>query len=148
MKKLTIAIAILSLAALSFATACEDLPDDKNIDYDEDVKPLIETSTKPTVRGSCNFIDAQSTCVDFIGEIFTEDRMKLSCAEGKFSFDACPYSDLGGCQATPGTITESIAWSYNHGGSPITAEEAQYQAGACNALGAAKWVTPDSLLKN
>lgn len=141
MKKLIILIAILSLA-----TACDNLPDGQNIDYDDDVKPLIETSTKPIVRGSCNFIDAQSICVDFIGEVFTEDRMKLSCAGGKFSFDSCPYSDLGGCQATPGTITESIAWSYDYGGFPISAEEAGYQAKACNALEVGKWVTPESLL--
>jgi hypothetical protein len=99
------------------------------------------------VKGSCSFIDAQSTCVDFVGEIFTEDRMKLSCAEGKFSFNACPYSELGGCQATPGTISEGIAWSYGYGGSPISVEEAVYQAKACNAIGAAKWVTPEDLLK-
>jgi len=133
MKKLTLILATLLLAGCG-------------ADYENDVKPLIETSAKPIVRGSCNFIDAQSICVDFVGEVFTEDRMKLSCAEGKFSFNSCPYSDLGGCQATPGTITESIAWSYNYGGQPITAEEAGYQAKACNALAVGKWVKPEDLL--
>ena len=118
-----------------------------NLDYENDVKPLIETKKQTKVLGSCNFIDSQSTCFDFRGEVFTEERMKLSCAEGKFSFDACPYSDLGGCQATPNTITESIVWSYNYDGEPISAEEADYQAQACNNMSISKWVVPADLLK-
>jgi len=141
MKKLAL------LAIVLFMCGCEGTVDDESIDYENDVKPLIETDTKPVVRGSCSVIDSQSTCIDFVGEIFTEERMKLSCAEGKFSLDACPYSELGGCQATPGTISESIAWSYGYGGSPISVEEAGYQAKACNAIGAAKWVRPEDLLK-
>lgn len=136
---------ILSLLFL-VTTGCTNAPTNQAINYENDVKPLIETTAKQKVRGSCNFIDAQSVCMDFRGEIFTEERMKLSCADGKFSLDACPYSDLGGCMATPGTISESIVWSYNYGGEPITIEEAEYQAKACNALGAGKWVKPDDLL--
>ncbi|MFA5792508.1 MAG: hypothetical protein WC897_01400 [Candidatus Gracilibacteria bacterium] len=127
--------------------SCGDLPDDQNIDYEDDVKPLIEeTEAGHKVRGSCNVIDSKSTCFDFIGSVFTEDRMRLSCTEGTFSFDACPYSDLGGCMATPGTISESISWLYNYGGQPITAEEASYSAMACNAMDAGRWVTPADLL--
>lgn len=125
---------------------CGDAPADQQIGYEEDVKPLIETTEARKVRGSCNVIDSKSTCVDFVGSVFTEERMKLSCAEGRFSLDACPYSELGGCQATGGTITESIAWSYGYGGSPISAEEAGYQAKACNSLSMGKWVLPDDLL--
>jgi len=132
----------LSTLVVIIGSACEK----KDINYENDVKPLIESNAKTKVRGSCNLIEAQSTCIDFRGKVFTEERMKLSCADGKFSFDACPYSTLGGCMATPGTISESIAWSYNYGGEPITPEEASYQAKACNALGAAEWVLPDDLL--
>lgn len=126
---------------------CEKLPAYQQVDYQKDVKPLIETSEKSRVRGSCDIITSKSTCIDFVGSIFTEERMKLSCEEGKFSHNSCPYSDLGGCQATGGTISESIAWSYSYGGEPISAEEASYQAKACNALPAGKWVTPADLLK-
>ncbi|OGF42305.1 hypothetical protein A2555_02275 [Candidatus Falkowbacteria bacterium RIFOXYD2_FULL_39_16] len=135
---------VLSVLLTMGAGCSDDMPEDQRVDYEEDIKPIIETTTKPKVRGSCNVIDSKGTCVDFIGEVFTEERMKLSCVEGKFSLDACPYSDLGGCQATGGTITESIIWSY----APITPEEAGYQAKSCNALGAGKWVTPASLLGN
>lgn len=136
------------LAALCLQGAgCGNLPAEQRIDYEKDVKPMVETSEKPRVRGSCDMIATKSTCLDFVGSIFTEERMKLSCEEGKFSLNACPYSDLGGCQAAGGTISESIAWSYGHGGEPISAEEASYQAKACNALPVGKWVTPADLLK-
>ncbi len=133
--------------ALFLTTGCKnELPPEQTVDYEKDVKPLIESTETRQVRGSCSFIDTQSFCIDFIGEIYTEDRIKMSCVDGKFSLDACPYSDLGGCQSTPGTMTESIAWSYNYGGQPISAEEANDQAAACNALGIAKWVLPHNLL--
>jgi hypothetical protein len=132
-------LVLLTGALLLFTlSACSDSPSDNEIDYEADVKPLIESSAKPRVQGSCNVIAEKSTCIDFIGEIFTEDRMRLSCEEGTFSFDSCPYSDLGGCQALTGTVSESIAWSYGTGGAPITPEEAGYQAQACNALLSAK----------
>lgn len=135
------------LAVLFIGGGCSQTPESQKVNYNDDVKPLIETGTDRIVRGSCNLIESQSTCFDFIGEVFTEERMKLSCAEGKFSLDTCPYSDLGGCQATPGTISESIAWSYDYGGQPISAEEAGYQAKACNAMSISKWVLPDDFLK-
>ncbi|KKQ28199.1 MAG: hypothetical protein US42_C0001G0050 [Candidatus Magasanikbacteria bacterium GW2011_GWC2_37_14] len=135
------------MAVLLVGGGCSEVPKDQEINYENDVLPLLETKTESKVRGSCNMIESKSTCFDFIGEIFTEDRMRLSCEEGKFSLDGCPYSDLGGCQATPGTVSESIAWSYNYGGQPISAEEAGYQAQACNAMTISKWVLPADLLK-
>ena len=124
------------------------MPEDQQIDYEEDVKPLIAEDTGHKVRGSCNTINDQSACIDFIGSIFTEERIKLSCeGVGVFSENACPYSELGGCQSSAGTISESIIWSYDYGGQPISREEAQYQAMACNSLPMGKWVTPDDLLK-
>jgi hypothetical protein len=142
---------ILSCIIISLffiGAGCKELPSKQQIDYVKDVKPLIEEKGARKVRGSCDVIATKSTCVDFIGSIFTEDRMKLSCTEGKFSLNSCPYSDLGGCQATADTISESIAWSYNYGGAPITTEEASYQAKACNALAVGKWVKPADLLKS
>lgn len=147
MSKSLMALAMLLLIITTAGLSCSrDSGDPDAIDYEKDVKPLIETTEKPRVRGSCSVIDTKSTCVDFIGSIFSEERMKLSCEEGKFSLDSCPYSDLGGCQAGGGTISESIIWSYNYGGEPISQEEAGYQAKACNALAISKWVLPQDLL--
>jgi len=137
---------VIPVFLIILGAGCSDAPTDQSVNYEEDVKPLIETTEKSKVRGSCNVIDSKSTCIDFIGSVFSEERMKLSCAEGKFSFNSCPYSDLGGCQATPGTISESIIWSYDYGGQPITMEEAGYGAKACNAMPASKWVLPSDLL--
>jgi len=123
------------------------MPEDQAIDYEQDVKPLIEEiDEKYRIRGSCNAIADKSSCVDFVGSIFTEERMRLSCESvGTFSKNTCPYSELGGCQATPGTLSESIVWSYDYGGQPISKEEAVYQAMACNSLPMGKWVMPDDL---
>lgn len=142
-------LVVLSAALLITGAGCKgNVPSDQSFDYEKDVKPLIgEENNQHKVRGSCNFVESQSTCIDFIGSIFTEERMKLSCEGGKFSLDACPYSDLGGCQGTPGTVSESVVWSYNYGGSPITPEEAGYQAKACNSMAIGKWVKPEDLLK-
>jgi|GEM_PF-817317 len=144
--RIKIGFLAIVLVLLTGAGCKGDVPPGQEADYEKDVKPLIESQGKGKVRGSCNLIEKQSACFDFIGEVYTEERMKLSCAEGKFSLDACPYSDLGGCQATPGTISESIVWSYNYGGQPITSEEAGYQAKACNSMAISKWVIPDDLL--
>jgi len=148
MKNLIILSTILASTIL--LTGCnKDIPEDQQIDYDEDVKPLIVENTGHKVRGSCNTIDDQSTCIDFIGSVFTEERMKLSCeGVGAFSENACPYSELGGCASTPDTISESIIWSYDYGGQPISKEEAGYQAAACNALPMGKWVMPEDLLED
>ena len=140
-------LATIPMALLILGVGCNGVPKNQSTDYEKDVKPLIETTVARKVRRSCNFIEGQSTCIDFVGSIFTEERMKLSCSEGKFSLDACPYSDLGGCQATPDTISESIVWSYNYGGQPITAEEAGYKAKACNSMAISKWVLPSDLIK-
>ncbi len=146
-KKLFTLSLIVGVFLLVGAGCKGDAPADQGVNYDTDVKPLIETTEARKVRGSCNCIESQSTCIDFIGSIFSEERMRLSCSEGKFSLDACPYADLGGCQATPDTVSESIVWSYNYGGEPIDAEQAGYQAKACNSMQISKWVLPADLLK-
>ncbi|MFH2062890.1 MAG: hypothetical protein ABIJ46_01925, partial [bacterium] len=141
---------LLLLPALAFlGSGCtEGQPEDQAIDYEEDVRPLIE-ETRPTnaVRGSCNVIETSSHCQDYIGSIWTEQRMRLECeGVGTFSFDACPYSDNGGCRSTPDTITDNVLWSYPYGGQPIDAESARYETMACNALEIANWVHPEDLL--
>jgi len=146
---------VLSLFAVLIISGCGnqgDLPKDTQTDYEKDVKPLIEEKTNPAKsRGSCNAIDFGSVCIDYIGSMWTEQQMKLNCqgAGRVFSKNGCPYSEVGGCRSTPGAIPETIAWSYNYGGDPITAENVQYASGACNQLAPiAQWVSkPEDLLK-
>jgi len=124
---------------------CNDLPKDQQADYEKDVKPLIEETetAKKKVRGSCDLIAKSSHCMDFVGSIFTEERMKLSCAEGKFSKNTCPYSKNGGCRATGDTVSESVVWSYDYGGNPIDAEAVKYEAMACDSLVLAEWISAE-----
>lgn len=130
-----------------FGFGCSEMPSNQQVDYEEDIKPLIEENTGHKVRGSCNAIASASHCVDYIGSIWTEQQMPLNCnGVGVFSLDACPYSDNGGCMSSRDTVTESIIWSYPYGGQPITGEELRYESMACDALEVAEWVTPESLL--
>ena len=118
------------------------------IDYEDDVQPLIEEVNETRrVRGSCNVIAASSTCIDYVGSFWSEQQMKLNCGQvGEFSTNTCPYTELGGCQMTGGTAVEVVTWSYDHGGQSISAEEAVYQAKACNALATGNWIHADDQL--
>lgn len=132
------------LILIVLISGCSHSPSEEKLSKEEINEIIKESDTdRKGVRGSCNQILAKSSCVDFVGSIFTEERMKLSCAEGGFSTDTCPYSELGGCQATPGSISESVVWSYSRGGQALSKEEAEYAKRACNETGAAKWITAD-----
>ncbi len=128
----------------------EALPEDQQVEYEEVEELIEEIEEEYKVRGSCNVIAEKSTCVDYIGSYWDTPEVKeLNCdGVGIYSDNTCPYSELGGCQTTPGTMVETIAWSYPYGGQPISVEEAGYQAMACNALGMAQWVTPDQVFLN
>jgi hypothetical protein len=120
---------------------------DEGIEVAEDMLQEIEGEYQ--VRGSCNTINDKSHCLDYIGSFWTEQQMELNCgAAGTFSKNTCPYSNNGGCQAGAGTITESVVWSYDYGGQPITGENVKYEAMACDANPLGKWVTPDRLFLN
>ncbi|HBR80770.1 MAG: hypothetical protein UX09_C0040G0007 [Candidatus Uhrbacteria bacterium GW2011_GWE2_45_35] len=140
-------IPFLFLPFLLFGFGCsDDLPENQQIDYEEDVKPLIEENTAHKVRGSCNMIDSESHCLDYIGSIWTEQQIQLNCENvGIFSLNTCPYSENGGCLSGRDTMVEAVIWSYPYGGQPITGEELKYESMACDALAAAEWVTPDGL---
>ncbi|HLD31748.1 MAG TPA: hypothetical protein VJB37_02535 [Patescibacteria group bacterium] len=137
----------LLLPLLLVLAGCGEAPEEEQI-TEEDVMDLVgeAESVDWKVRGSCNAIAQASTCVDYVGSLWTEEQMKLNCqGAGNFSLDACPYSEIGGCNTGLETIAEVVLWSYQYGGAPV--EEPQYAAGACNNLPMAKWVLPDELLE-
>ena len=147
--KTGIAALLLLPMLLLIGSGCSDgLPEDQAIDYQDDVKPLIE-DVDPTnlVRGSCNMISTGSHCEDYIGSIWTEQAMRLQCeGVGTFSLGTCPYSENGGCRSTAGTVSDNVLWSYPYGGEPITGENVRYEAIACNAIPGVEWITPEDLL--
>jgi len=151
MKRNKLFLFCLGLSLVVVLAGCEGVSEDQAVDYEDDVKPLIEEKTNSAKsRGSCNLIAGGSTCLDYVGSLWTEQQMKLNCGDprGTFSLDACPYSEVGGCRTGAGTIAETIIWSYDYGGEPITPEVKPYSMGACNVLPVADWVTPESLLQN
>jgi hypothetical protein len=139
---------IFLIALIILGLGCQgEVPEPEQIDYEKDIKPLIEeNSPGHKVRGSCNVIAQASHCMDYIGSLWTEEQMKLNCGgAGVFSLDACPYSENGGCLNGRDTIGEDVIWSYPYGGQPITGEDLKYESMACDALEVSEWVTPDSL---
>ncbi|MBU1019099.1 MAG: hypothetical protein ABII07_00785 [Patescibacteria group bacterium] len=136
---------VILLIGLPLA-GCDDgsMPEDESITYDEVFELIEEVDSQYTVRGSCDMVGTDSHCVDYIGSFWTEEQMELNCqGAGIYNTTTCPYSENGGCQATPGTMTETIIWSYQTGGNPISAEEAVYEAAACNSLQISQWVLPE-----
>ena len=134
------------LCILLLGAGCLGTETEEPIEYEDVYEMIEEIDETRTFNGSCNVIATKSTCVDYVGSFWdTLENMDLNCAGtgGTFSTNTCPYSELGGCATTPGTITETIAWSYGYGGQPISVEEAGYQAMACNALGMANWVSAE-----
>ena len=141
MKKLLLLIPLIIIL-----TACTEGADPEldEITYDDVVELLEEIDGDSKVKGSCDLIARDSTCIDYIGSFWTEEQMTWNCLDGAFSTkQTCPYSNNGGCKTTPGLITETILWSYQTGGKPISAEEAVYQAMACNANPVGEWTMPE-----
>lgn len=121
--------------------------EEEDISYEDDVYPLIEEiDSSSIVRGSCNVIDASSTCIDYIGSIWTDEQMELNCGGvGTFSKNTCPYTELGGCRNTPQTISDDVIWFYSYGGEAFSVEDAYYAQMACDALEISQWTTPEQL---
>jgi len=148
--KNTIAVLLLLLPIILSGCDGEEtgLPEDEQISQEEVEEILAEApADRAGVRGSCNVIADKSTCIDYVGSLWTDEQIELNCqGVGVWSKNTCPYSEIGGCQVGAGTIAETIAWSYTTGGQPMPLEAVQYAAGACNATAMAKWVLPDDLL--
>lgn len=135
------------MAFVGFFSACQD---NSEISYEEDVLPLIEEDTTPSFsRGSCNFIDYGSRCIDYTGSLWTKEQIQLNCQRvGTVSLNACPYSDVGGCRSGAGTIAEVMIWGYSTGGQPLTGEVLEMTIGACNLVTGSSWVDkPEDLLQ-
>jgi hypothetical protein len=151
MKKIfLLSFLILPLLLFTGAGCSDSLPEDQQVDYEEDVAPLIEeVDGDYKVRGSCNVVAEKSTCIDYVGSLWDQPEQKeLNCSNvGVYSDNTCPYSELGGCQMGGGTFTEVITWHYGTGGQAFTAEDAYYAAQACNTLPMGTWVGSDHFLQ-
>ena len=120
----------------------------EEVDADLVKEALKETGTR-TVYGSCNAIADSSNCIDYVGSMWADNDMgKLNCSEvGIFSENACPYSELGGCQMGGESVLEMIAWVYREGPGGYDEESVVYASMTCNNSPDGKWVTPEGLIE-
>lgn len=155
MNKVLLVILVFGTGALLYyfiAGRTNILPPGTEVDENtnlEQVEKALEETGKRTVYGNCNDIVNSSNCIDYVGSMWKDnDSAKLNCGENRnFSTNACPYSDLGGCQMNGGSVMESIAWVYKEGPGGYTEESVQYAAASCNSIPNAEWVTPEALLE-
>ena len=83
----------------------------------EESKSIKEEEEEESKGGSCDSIELDSTCVDFIGLFWSES---YCTEEGHFySEESSPQPSVGGCHFDRGGESEKIVWSYNYGGRPI-----------------------------
>jgi len=106
MSKLKYIIPVILTALVLTGASC--------LETEEKEKEIKEESK----GGSCNSIELDSTCVDFIGPDWSESY----CSEQGhvYSQDPCPQPTAGGCRLGKGKGLEKIVWSYDYGGSPLT----------------------------
>ena len=104
-----------------------------------------EIGSTNSVRGSCNAINAKSTCIDYFGSFWTEQQMRLNCTGPgvSFSLNACPYTALGGCNTGVGTIADSVLWHYSRGAHAFDAQTAADAERVCNLTTLSRWVKPE-----
>jgi hypothetical protein len=106
----------------------EELMDDRNV-----------IPTEEPTGGSCNMISTGSTCIDYIGNYWTESNIKEYC-HGTFSSHSCEKGNIGGCVTGKGYITETIAWLYPYGGDPIADENAPLAKPVCDVNPMGEWI--------
>lgn len=107
-----------------------------------------ETGSTNRVRGSCDAIAAKSTCIDYFGSFWTEQQMRLNCTGPgvAFSLNACPHTELGGCNTGAGTITDAVLWHYGRGAQAFSVQDAADAERVCNQTPLARWVKPEDKL--
>ena len=96
---------------------------------------------KEKAKGSCNAISAGSTCIEYIGSLWTSGYAQMNCTGGgTYVNGPCPRPSIGGCRFGADTPNEIVTWHYDYGGDPITLELKPYTSGACTALPMGQWV--------
>lgn len=122
-----------------------DLSTEREGQGNEIVEELIKLDDQKksgeAVRGSCNAIGESSTCLEYIGSIWTEEHMRLNCSDsGSFSLEPCPENMAGGCNIGAGLSNDMISWFYLNGGGGIDADGLKYAKMACDANPLSTWI--------
>ncbi|MBT3816860.1 MAG: hypothetical protein HOE80_04715 [Candidatus Magasanikbacteria bacterium] len=94
----------------------------------------------PHIGGSCNLIAKTSTCLEYVGQFWTEEQMGYNCYEGTLSFDPCEHGEIGGCDIGKNSMTEMVIWMYPYGASPISAKDAEAAKPTCDINPMGTWI--------
>jgi len=98
-------------------------------------------NTNNPVKGACDKIDNESTCMEYIGDIWTDELMNTSCQDVKsLSNDSCANDFAGGCSIGAGTTSEMITWYYLRGKAEISTASLKNLEKICNMNPKAKWI--------
>ena len=110
---------------------------------DRELPPELEDlNIEPErIGGSCNMISQNSTCIDYVGNFWTETQMKYNCYSGTVSFNSCESGNIGGCNILKGSDTETIIWMYPYGGSPISGDSVQSAKPSCDINPMGNWLS-------
>lgn len=100
-----------------------------------------EKNTNSPIKSSCNNIDNESTCMEYIGDIWTDELMKTSCKEANsLSNESCANDFAGGCSIGAGTTSEMITWYYLRGKGEISTPSLNNLEKICNMNPKGKWI--------
>lgn len=121
--------------------ATEEAKMDEDIALIDELEGSKDSKKQGKAKGRCADIDENSVCIEFYGSFWSEQEMRLTCADaGTFSFDPCPSDMYGGCNTGLGTIADMVSWMYLRGGGDMTPESMKYAKMACDATLASEWI--------
>ncbi len=120
--------------------ASKKLQDDVNLAVELD-ELKDKKSDGSAARGSCNAVSAASTCIEYIGSIWSDQQMRLNCeGSGIFSKSPCPEGMKGGCNIGEGIPSDMVTWFYLEGDGEITEASLKNAKGACENTPLSKWL--------
>lgn len=98
-------------------------------------------NTNNLIKGACDKIDNESTCMEYIGDIWTDELMNTSCQDASsLSNNSCDNDFAGGCNIGAGTTSEMITWYYLRGKAEISTASLKNLEKICNMNPKAKWI--------
>jgi len=112
------------------------------IDEKANEQAATENFSGTSSTKTCNSVNDNSICIEYIGSIWTDDQMKSSCKNlGKLSNDPCPSNVAGGCKIGAGTKGEMVNWFYLGGKAQVTVDSLKVSERVCKLNPKGKWIT-------
>jgi len=151
MKKILFFTLVLVAGSLLSACGVSKTAEVEDVVYKNEQQPAIEKvkeialvnekTISKQVRGNCDSIVESSVCLDYLGELWTEEQMKLNCKDiGEYNNTQCPKNSIGGCRTMVDTEVETVIWSYSTGSEPVTPEILELFKETCGLALTSSWL--------